>query len=772
MRRHLGSTLDQKSVRYAGKAVEIQSLESRRLLAAPAIAWSSYIGGDGIDHATSVVTDAAGYVYVAGATGSPGWVKGGYDTSFNGGGRDAFVMKISPAGKVVWSTYVGGTGWDTNYYEYDHDVDLAVDRSGNIYLTGQTRSPKLAKDGFDTSLNGSSDAFVAKISGSGKLLWLSYLGGNSEDLPKAIAVDSSGNIFITGWTKSTDFGNQGADLLYGGYEDGFLAKINADGTFAWSTYVGGADGDACMDVAVDASGSVYVTGYTYSDRWISGGFDLTPAGYSDAFVAKYNTNGSLTWSTYLGGGGATNNDRGTGIAVDPSGNVYISGWTASASFASGGYDNSYNGSFDAFVARINANGSFAWSTYLGGSGIEGGSYVGFDTYVTTDRAGNVYVTGNTTSANWMSGGFDTSYNGSKDAFVARINADGTFSWGSYIGGSGGWDLGYGIAVDSAGNIYVAGLTQDNGWAKGGFDTTNTHPNFNEGFLVKIVRGAPSQAPNGLTLSANTVEENKKAGTVVGTLTGSAPTSGSTFTYSLVSGTGSTNNSLFTISGNQLKTRAAFNYEAKRSYSIRVQVKDKAGLTYQKQLTIGVLDVPEPLVIKGTDANNTITLSMVNGKVRVKVGTSVKDYDPSTLTTISVYGLGGNDRITVGLTDIGVMVDGGAGADTITGGAANDRLLGGTGNDRIYGKDGNDTIRGGTGNDTIDGGNGDDQLYGDDNNDSLIGGAGADLLYGGIGDDWLLVRDGEVDTVYGDAGRDKAQIDDGVDIRTTVESLLA
>ncbi|GAH79476.1 unnamed protein product, partial [marine sediment metagenome] len=169
----------------------------------------------------------------------------------------------------------------------------------------------------------------------------------------------------------------------------------------------------------------------------------------------------LSWSTYLGG---SSDDRGWGIAADGAGDVYVTGETKSAGWASGGFDTSHDGDWDAFVARLSSAGGHLWSTYLGGSSND----FGFD--VAADGAGGVYVTGETGSAGWASGGFDTSHNGHYDAFVARLSSAGGHLWSTYLGGSSP-DGGYGIAADGAGGAYVTGFTRSPGWVSGGGDTS-------------------------------------------------------------------------------------------------------------------------------------------------------------------------------------------------------------------------------------------------------------------------------------------------------------
>jgi len=436
----------------------------------PDLVWSTYLGGTDRDEGSAIAVDTAGNVYVTGRTQSGAWTSGGFDT-IHDNAYDAFVVKLSAGGEHVWSTYLGG---DLNDAGSGIAVDSSgnVYVTGTTSATGGSDSPGWTSGGFDTTLDGNWDAFVAKLGTGGTHIWSTFLGGIGWEWGYGIAVDSSGNVYVTGSTDSYGWASGGFDTHLDG-TDAFVAKISADGTdLLWSTYVGGVDTDGGSGIAVDSSGNVYVTGTTYVapghqvPNWTSGGFGTTyNGGSSDAFVAKLSSSGSYFWSTYLGGGDA---DGGNGIAVSSSGNVYVTGNTRSVGWTSEGFDTTYNGgdgSGDAFVVKLSSGGAHLWSTYLGGINDESGGGIA------VDSAGNAYVMGNTYSPGWTSGGFDTTYNeGSSDAFAAKLRSSGALLWSTYLGGSDG-DWGYGIAVDSLGHIYGTGITSSAAWTSGGFDPT-------------------------------------------------------------------------------------------------------------------------------------------------------------------------------------------------------------------------------------------------------------------------------------------------------------
>ncbi len=298
------------------------------------------------------------------------------------------------------------------------------------------------------------------------LIYSTYLGGNSDDVGLGIAVDSAGNAYVAGSTVSTNFPTKNPlqPAFAGGNScgcDAFVSKLNASGSaLVYSTYLGGSGDDRSFGIAVDSAANAYVTGYTFSTDFPTVN-PLQPAnrGLYNAFVAEINRTGSaLVYSTYLGGSGQ---ETGFGIAVDSAGDAYVTGETASTDFPTKNpLQPSYGGgSFDAFVAKLNPAGSaLGYSTYLGGTGQDGGNGIA------VDSGGNAYVTGVTASTDFpvTPGALQTVCNSGcsphGDAFVAKLNPAGSaLAYSTYLGGNGP-DYGYGIAVDTAGNVYVTGGT--------------------------------------------------------------------------------------------------------------------------------------------------------------------------------------------------------------------------------------------------------------------------------------------------------------------------
>jgi hypothetical protein len=239
------------------------------------------------------------------------------------------IVQSQQAVSLLYSGFLGGSLNDGGY-------GIAVDSSGNAYVTGYTHSSNFpAVVGPDTTFIGNGDAFVAKVNPSGTaLVYAGFLGGSYYDVGRGIAVDSSGNAYVTGGTDSSDFpAVVGPDTTFnGGFRDAFVAKVNPSGTaLVYAGFLGGSSSDAGYGIAVDAFGNAYVTGYTASaDFPAVVGPDTIYKGNGDAFVAKVNPSGTaLVYAGFLGGSG---NDRGYGIAVDASGNAYVTGETGSVDF--------------------------------------------------------------------------------------------------------------------------------------------------------------------------------------------------------------------------------------------------------------------------------------------------------------------------------------------------------------------------------------------------------------------------------------------------------
>jgi hypothetical protein len=415
----------------------------------PVLKWHTYAGSFVDDHGADIAVDPSGNIYLA------GWSDETWGNPINphSGGRDAYVAKLNSTGGLVWNTFLGSS-------ETDEARTIAVDGSGNVYVVGWSRAT------WGSPINPHSrdeDAFVARLDPSGVLLWNLFIGAARST---AVAVDASGNVYVTGWTVngwSNDFWGTPVAPPAVSSQDAFAAKLNSSGIPQWSTFIAGDGAELGTGIAVDATGHVYVSGR-------SDGTWGTPinghAGDMDAFVAKLDSSGFRQWNTFMG---SSASDGAWGIAVDGSGNVYVVGWS-DANW--GAPVNPHGGGGDeAFAAKLDSSGVPQWHTFTGA-----GSY-GWD--IAVDGGQNVYLTGG-------AGGF-----------VAALNRDGVLQWSTYLEA-----VLYSIALDRSRNVHVAGSTPYswgtpvNPWA-GGWDAFVAKI----GFAIEIVNIdiKPDGFPNSINL---------------------------------------------------------------------------------------------------------------------------------------------------------------------------------------------------------------------------------------------------------------------------------
>src|SRR5579872_2285431 len=446
---------------------------SRVLTIDPTVSMAFYLFGLSEDIATAVGHDAKGFIYVAGTTNSPDFLSytpsaDSYKLSI-GGNSDAFLVKIDPnaAGgpSIAYASFFGGSA--------DEDVNaMTVAPSGVVYLTGSTSSGDLPTvNGVQTTLSGTSDAFVMKIDttlgGTNVLTYSTYLGGAMDESGEGIALDNNGRIVVCGATESSDFSIAGGfQASLSGSRDAFVAILDPTqsgaGTLVYSTYLGGSDQDTARDVIVAPDNTLWVAGSTFSSDFPLVGLVFRKAyvGDGDGFIVHINTNqNTIVWGTYLGGTGI---DEVKKILLDASGRLIATGYTVSQDFptTSNAIQTQYGGNTDAFLVILDPNvttsgqDQLIYSTYFGGSDGD----IGYD--LKMDPAGNVYAVGLT-----MSGGLPTTgnalvgtYPGAMSGFILGINPAQPSAplFSSYFGGD-GIQVIYGIDITPDGTIYITGF---------------------------------------------------------------------------------------------------------------------------------------------------------------------------------------------------------------------------------------------------------------------------------------------------------------------------
>ena len=421
--------------------------------------WAKGMGGSLDEVGYSIAVDASGNVYTTGFfRGTTDFDPGAGTANLTSeGGADIFVSKLDASGNFVWAKSMGGG-------EYDAGNSVAVDASGNVYTTGVFYGTVDFDPGeATTNLTpvGESDIFVSKLDADGNFVWAKSLGGGDYDAGNSIAVDALGNVYTTGDFKGTadfDPGAGKANLIStGGFADIFVSKLDPSGNFVWAKSLGGNGTDVGYSIAMDAAGNVYTTGYFQGtadfDPGVAMANLISTEGFADIFVSKLDASGNFVWAKGMGG---SSPDFGNSIAVDASGNVYTTGnFKGTADFDPGAatVNLTSSGSEDIFVSKLDASGNFVWARGMGGSSPDFGYSIAVDAW------GNVYTTGDFA----VQADFDpsaatanlTAPEGSRDIFVSKLDASGSFVWAKGMGGIGP-DFGRSIAVDASSNVYTTG----------------------------------------------------------------------------------------------------------------------------------------------------------------------------------------------------------------------------------------------------------------------------------------------------------------------------
>ena len=611
------------------------------------VIWTKLLGTSSYDYAYSLTTGSDGAIYVAGYTG------GNLDGQVNSGSYDAFVTKYNTDGTKAWTKLLGGSS-------YDYAYSLTTGSDGAIYVAEYTYG------NLDGQVNsGGTDAFVTKYNTDGTKAWTKLLGGSSYDYAYSLTTGSDGAIYVAGYTG----GNLDGQVNSGSY-DAFVTKYNTDGTKAWTKLLGTSSHDYANSLTTGSDGAIYVAGYTYGN--LDGQVN---SGSRDAFVTKYNTDGTKAWTKLLGTSGA---DYAYSLTTGSDGAIYVAGYT------NGNLDGQVNsGGTDAFVTKYNTDGTKAWTKLLGTSSHD------YANSLTTGSDGAIYVAG------YTGGNLDGQVNsGNNDAFVTKYNTDGTKVWTKLLGSSVN-DYAYSLTTGSDGAIYVAGYTYGNlnGQVNsGGYDA----------FVIKLnVNEAPV-----ITSAATATFAENGTGTVY---TVTATSTSTNLTYSL----SGTDVNLFNINNGVVTFKTAPNFEvpgdngANNVYDINVIASD------------GSLTATQAVVITVTDVNDIVQSSVS-------------------------YTLNSSE------TDLALI------------GTAN---IDGTGNSL------NNAIFGNSGNNVLDGRAGADSLFGNAGDDTLIGGLGADTMTGGIGNDWYWVDDaGDSVIEYANEGTDKVFTSISYTLTANVEDL--
>ncbi len=458
------------------------------------LGYSTYLGGAGAyTKGFGIAVDSSGDAYVTGVTLSPKFptTKGAFQTSgafINTIGLGAFVTKFNAAGSaLVYSTFLGGIS----------PAGIAVDSAGDAYVTGSTYDAPPLKNAFQATAGGGGDAFVTKLNATGSaLVYSTYLGGGDQDYATGIAVDGSGDAYVTGDTVSTDFPTTPGSLqpVIAAAEEAFVIRVESRRVGPGLFDLPRRPGETfATGIAVDRSGNAYVTGWSPSST-----FATTPGAFTVRLLRRRLRGevefpgSALVYAAQLADG------KGSAIAVDGSGNAYVTGIATAPDFptTAGAFQTTFGTATDAFVTELNAAGTaLVYSTRLGGSG--GASFESvFPGGVAVDGSGNIHVTGITGSSNFPTkDAVQAAYGGGQfDAFVAEINPSqagaASLVYSTYLGG-GDQDEADGIAVDGSGNAYVTGFSfsldfpTKNAYQPQRTAQTTKHASIGDAFVTKI-----------------------------------------------------------------------------------------------------------------------------------------------------------------------------------------------------------------------------------------------------------------------------------------------
>lgn len=422
-----------------------------------AIEWASYLGGSGNEAARVVKCDLDNNIIVTGYTRSFNFpVTTGVSRVF-GGDEDMYFAKFKNDGTLIYSIYLGGSGKESSLF-------AGISPDGTYWFGSESWSGDfpVTSDAFDNVNHGGGDGAVVKISNDGKLLYATFIGGGGYDAFGDGACDGFGNVWVTGRTVSDYPVSAGAfQSQKRGFYDAVLTKFSKDGVFLYSTYLGGSGDEFAEGIAIDKNNFLNISGYSTSDDFpsSSNAYKKTITGQFDAFICRFDNNGKMLWSTLFGG---SDNDHGSNLACDRNGNLILHGYTNSRDLPTSGNvcQANFAGGNDAFIAKFTSNGSFLWTTYFGGSIVEGfaGGIMDQDGGVEADSKGNIAISGLTQSTDLKV--TPDAYQSTvkfQDALLLIVDSNGKKIWASYLGGTGA-ERGFDVTFDKSDNLIAVGTT--------------------------------------------------------------------------------------------------------------------------------------------------------------------------------------------------------------------------------------------------------------------------------------------------------------------------
>jgi hypothetical protein len=425
------------------------------------LSWITYLGGSSFDHLYCIDADEDANLLLCGLTNSPDFpVTSGSFQPQKKGGEDAIILKLDKDSKIDWCTFIGGSAADRAINIFKRD--------SIIWVSGESLShdfPITANAHQKYNAGGSADILMMRLDEKGYLIHATYHGGSGYDSSPDLAVDSKYNVWLIGRTFSNNFPvTSNAHYPYkGNFYDAFMISLDKEGDLRYCSFFPGDQDVFGEGIAIDSNDNVCITGYTLTENLpvTSSAYQQTKKAKYDAYLAKFTNLGKPIWITYFGGNGQ---DYGSNLTVDPYGNFFIFGFTNSTDLPTNSnvFQPNLNGSFDSYIAKFNNNGEFQWTTYFGGSGLEGvGEGIMYQIGgVKSDRYGNILVSGQTRSSDFpvTNDAFQSQLKGQTDAFIAKFDVNGKILYSTLLGGSSN-DRGYDVVFDNEGYLVNVGWTE-------------------------------------------------------------------------------------------------------------------------------------------------------------------------------------------------------------------------------------------------------------------------------------------------------------------------
>jgi len=465
---------------------------------APDWAWAKSAEGNGYDWVNGIVTDAIGNVYITGYFDGTTITFGNTIlTNANEGRSDIFIVKYAPNGNVIWAKRAGGN-------ENDRSNNITTDEEGNVYLTGYFGSSTLTFGTTTLTNTGGTDIFIVKYTATGDVVWAKSADGGYCDEGIGITTDEAENVYLTGYfdSNSITFGNITLNNLgNNNTHDIFIAKYNSNGNVIWAKSFGGNSADYGTSITTDNTGNIYFIGNFSSSTITIGNTTLTQVGGGDIFFVKCDINGNVIWAKSFGG---SNYDGGISIITDEIGSVYFTGSFMSSTviFDTTTLTNINAGYYDIFIAKYNPNGNMIWAKSAGGGDND------VSNSISTDKVGNVYLTGDFSFSNITFGDITLTNAGYDDIFITEYDSNGNVLWAKRAG-SDNFDYGRSITIDAMGNIYLTGDFWSNTITFG--NTTLNNTGFLDVFTTRLNLSTGNNGPvcEGFPLNLN-VSSNPEA----------------------------------------------------------------------------------------------------------------------------------------------------------------------------------------------------------------------------------------------------------------------